>query len=80
MILCDAKCSYYEQKNHTKYQCYRSNFQASDPLTCIVSNNSKKGFIGNQMLPPHKSDSKEKRFDFQQFSNRSIFFSKFTII
>ena len=33
MILCDAKCSYYEHKNHTKYQFYRSNFQASDPLT-----------------------------------------------
>ena len=32
MILCDAKCSYYEHKNHIKYQFYRSNFQASNPL------------------------------------------------
>ena len=32
MILCDAKCSYYEYKNQTKYHFYRSTFQASDPL------------------------------------------------
>ena len=28
MIVCDAKWSYYQHKNHTKYQFYRSYFQA----------------------------------------------------
>ena len=32
ITLCDAKYNWYEHKNHTKYQFYWSNFQASDPL------------------------------------------------
>ena len=38
MILCDAKCSYYEYKNQTKYHFYRSNFQVSDPLVRVNAN------------------------------------------
>ena len=33
MILCDAKWSYYEHKNHTKYQFYRAKFQEPHTLT-----------------------------------------------